>query len=91
MSTTSLLLNASYEPHAVIADRRAVVLLLAGLADVVEVGGTSFRSPSRTIQVPSVLRLRRYVNVPAAHRSAVLTNRTSDGSPALQGSGGGAP
>lgn len=74
MSTTSLLLNASYEPHAVIADRRAVVLLLAGLADIVEVGGASFRSPSLTVQVPSVLRLRRYVDVPAAHRSAALTN-----------------
>ncbi|MEP7200131.1 MAG: HNH endonuclease [Chloroflexota bacterium] len=69
-----LLLNITYEPIGVIAVRRAVALLLAGKAELVEaVAGKELRSPSRREPFPSVLRLRRYVNVP--RRGAVWSRR----------------
>ncbi len=71
----ALLLNASYEPHSVIRDRDAVVLCLTDLADPVEFSGREFHSPSCTVPVPSVLRLRRYISLPALHRSVVPTTR----------------
>ncbi len=62
---TVLLLNITYEPIGVIALRRAVNLLMANKAELVEVArGRQLRSPSHSQPLPSVLRLRRYVNVP---------------------------
>lgn len=59
-----LLLNASYEPLAVIPQRRAVSLLLrdrvdAATEDVIKVVGIS-----SSLNIPTVIRLRRYINVP---------------------------
>jgi len=71
----ALLLNASYEPHEVISDREAVVKSVMGHADVVEYSDSVFRSPSTTVVVPSVLRLRRYVVLPEQRRSILLTTR----------------
>jgi 5-methylcytosine-specific restriction endonuclease McrA len=69
-----LLLNITYEPIGVIAVRRAVNLLLSDKAEVVEVApGRMVRSPSRSEPCPSVLRLRRYVNVP--QRGAAWSRR----------------
>ncbi len=60
-----LLLNASYEPLRVIDLQRAMGLLFAGKVELVEpVRGRVVRSPSTTQPLPSVLRLRRYINVP---------------------------
>ena len=60
-----LLLNASFEPLAVVGLSRAVGLLMDGKVDVVEsVPGRELRSPSTRQPMPSVLRLRYYVNVP---------------------------
>jgi 5-methylcytosine-specific restriction endonuclease McrA len=61
---TVLLLNASYEPLAVIPQRRAVSLLLrdrvdAATEDVIKVAGIS-----SSLNIPTVVRLRRYINVP---------------------------
>lgn len=64
MPATALLLNASYEPLHVITVRRAVVLVLAGKADVVSEGEGSLHSARVTVPVPSVIRLRYYVKVP---------------------------
>jgi 5-methylcytosine-specific restriction endonuclease McrA len=61
-----LLLNASYEPLNVVSLQKAVNLLLRGCVEPVadaDVAGL-VRSPSTTLTVPAVLRLRRYVNVP---------------------------
>lgn len=69
----ALLLNASGEPLSVVRDRDAVVLVMAGLADAIEPSGRLFRSPSIAVPVPSVLQLRRYIPVPAHHRSVMLT------------------
>lgn len=75
MSGRALLLNASYEPHEVISVREAVIKSMMGHADVVEYSDNVFRSPSTTVVVPSVLRLRRYVVIPEKRRSIPLTTR----------------
>lgn len=63
-----LLLNASYEPLKIVGLPRAVGLLTAGKAELVEVmPGRELRSPGRRQPMPSVLRLRYYVNVPMRH------------------------
>ncbi|MBI4770766.1 MAG: HNH endonuclease [Chloroflexi bacterium] len=63
--TQILLLNASFEPLSVIGLERAVALWLEGKAELLEAApGRVLRSPSRAWPMPSVLRLRRYVNVP---------------------------
>src|SRR6185312_12864236 len=61
-----LLLNSTYEPLTALPMRRAVVMLICGKADVVhdDPSGPVIHSASRTIVVPSVIRLRSYVRVP---------------------------
>lgn len=59
-----LLLNASYEPLAVIPARRALSLLLRDRVDAVTDELVSITSPDRALDLPTVLRLRRYVNAP---------------------------
>jgi 5-methylcytosine-specific restriction endonuclease McrA len=59
-----LLLNASYEPLAVIPRRRAMSLLLRGRVDAVTEEMVAVQGISHTLRIPTVIRLRRYVNVP---------------------------
>lgn len=61
-----LLLNASFEPLAVVTAKRAVVLMLSGKAECVEAAfdGAAFHSENLTVPAPSVMRLSRYVHVP---------------------------
>lgn len=59
-----LLLNASFEPLAVVPLRRAVVLVLDEKADLIEARDRTLSGPSLTVPVPSVIRLRSYVRVP---------------------------
>ncbi len=73
MTTGVLLLNATYEPLRVIPVQRAVSLLLRGVAEGVEGVAARLRTPSTVFEVPSVLRLRYYVNVP--RRGAVWSRR----------------
>jgi 5-methylcytosine-specific restriction endonuclease McrA len=73
----TLLLNATYEPLAVVPIRRAVVLVLARKAEVVEHGEGELRSERERVRVPAVIRLTRYVKVPYRRkvpltRSAIL-------------------
>jgi len=68
-----LLLNASYEPMGVIPVRRAVSLLMRGVVDSVDGVAARLRTPSTVFEVPSVLRLRYYVNVP--RRGAMWSRR----------------
>lgn len=69
----SLVLNASYEPLSVVAERRALVLVMAQKASVVVTKDEVWRSESLAIEVPSVVRLNRYVKVP--YRRAVPVTR----------------
>jgi len=59
-----LLLNASYTPIRIVSIRRAVNLLIGGVAEAVEGVAARLRTPSTIFIVPSVIRLRYYVNVP---------------------------
>jgi 5-methylcytosine-specific restriction endonuclease McrA len=69
-----LLLNATFEPLAVVTAKRAVVLMLSGKAECVEASiDVAFHSENLTIVAPSVMRLSRYVRVP--YRRAVPMTR----------------
>jgi 5-methylcytosine-specific restriction endonuclease McrA len=69
----TLVLNAGYEPLAVVSFRRAIVLVLAGKATVVVDGPSPVVSGSLTLPRPSVILLARYVRVP--HGRAVPVSR----------------
>lgn len=59
-----LLLNFSYEPLGTVGVARAMCLALKGTIHVEEYDGTRvLRSPSAEFRVPSVIRLRAYINV----------------------------
>lgn len=73
MTTSVLLLNASYEPLAVIPRRRAISLLLRDCVDAAAEDNMTIRSALRTLEIPTVLRLRRYINAP---RRGVRWTRT---------------
>ncbi len=73
MATGVLLLNASYEPLRVVSVRRAVSLLMRGVVEGVDGVAARLRTPSTIFEVPSVLRLCYYVNVP--QRGATWSRR----------------
>ncbi|MFP5020212.1 HNH endonuclease [Pseudonocardia phyllosphaerae] len=70
-----LLLNASFEPLAVVTSKRAICLLLSGKAECLQeaLEGSAFHSENLELPAPSVLRLSRYVRVP--YRRAVPMTR----------------
>jgi 5-methylcytosine-specific restriction endonuclease McrA len=59
-----LLLNATYEPLCVVSSRRAIVLVLAGKAEPVDVSEVLCHAELVALPVPVVIRLTRYVRVP---------------------------
>lgn len=71
----ALVLNASYEPLSVVSARRALVLTLAGKAELVSASMDRCRSEHLNLDYPSVVRLRQYVKVPFRRRAAL--NRRS--------------
>ena len=67
-----LALNASFEPLTIIPARRAVRLGLDGKAEILEKDGARrFRSETRIVPCPAVIRLVRYVHVPRRFRRQV--------------------
>ena len=66
-----LVLNASYEPLNITSWRRAIVLMLKGKAESLEID--SKRMISHDIMLPTVIRLRQFVNIP--FREIPLTKR----------------
>ena len=59
-----LLLNSTYEPMRAIGWRRAVTLVWRQKVDVVSEYEVAVRSPSSTLTLPAVVRVRRYVRAP---------------------------
>jgi 5-methylcytosine-specific restriction endonuclease McrA len=59
-----LLLNATYEPLAVIPQRRAMSLLLRGGVDAATDETVNVSGVTSAISIPTVIRLRRYVHAP---------------------------
>ena len=60
----TLVLNAGYEPLAVVSFRRAVVLVLGGKATVLAAHADEVVSTSTRFVRPSVIILRRYIRAP---------------------------
>ena len=69
-----LVLNASYEPVHVCAVRRALVLIVKGVAAAEEAGEGLIRSPSQSFEVPSVIRLLKYRRIPRQVRAISRKN-----------------
>jgi len=74
MQEPVLVLNATFEPINVTAVRRALGLLLKGVAQAEELNHAEVHSPSRTIQVPSVIRLVAYRHIPQQTRALSRKN-----------------
>jgi 5-methylcytosine-specific restriction endonuclease McrA len=68
-----LVLNASYEPINICAARRALVLVLKGIASAEEESAGAVHSTRRTVKVPSVIRLLEYRRIP--HQTRALSRK----------------
>ncbi|MEQ1883438.1 MAG: HNH endonuclease [Bryobacteraceae bacterium] len=69
-----LVLNSSYEPINVCAARRALVLVLKGVAQPEEHSTSNIHSARQAIRVPSVIRLLEYRRIPVQARSLSRKN-----------------
>jgi 5-methylcytosine-specific restriction endonuclease McrA len=68
-----LVLNSSYEPINVCAARRALVLVLKGVAAAEEHANSHVHSARQAIRVPSVIRLLEYRRIP--HQTRALSRK----------------
>src|SRR5207237_384745 len=73
MHAPVLVLNASYEPINVCAARRAIVLVLKGVAMTEEENGHFLHAARLAIRVPSVIRLLEYRRIP--HQTRALSRK----------------
>lgn len=73
MLSPVLVLNASYEPINVCAARRAIVLVLKGVAMTEEINGNVLHSSRLAVRVPSVIRLLEYRRIP--HQTRALSRK----------------
>jgi 5-methylcytosine-specific restriction endonuclease McrA len=69
-----LVLNASYEPINVCAARRALVLVLKGVASTEEHACSHVHTARQAISLPSVIRLLEYRRIPHQPRSLSRKN-----------------
>tara|TARA_Y100001968_G_C19449874_1_gene767818 strand:- start:4866 stop:5411 length:546 start_codon:yes stop_codon:yes gene_type:complete len=67
-----LVLNASYEPLNITTWRRATVLTLKGKAETLE--EDSSQALTRSLMLPTVIRLRYFVHVPFRHLPLTRNN-----------------
>src|SRR5258708_22414418 len=74
MQEPVLVLNATYEPINVTAVRRAMVLLLKGVAQAEEVHNAEVHSAANAHKVPSVIRLLAYRHIPQQSRALSRKN-----------------
>ncbi|MFB3778848.1 MAG: HNH endonuclease [Bryobacteraceae bacterium] len=68
-----LVLNASYEPINICAARRAIVLVLKGVATAEEQSHITVRSAVQSVRLPSVIRLLGYRRIP--HQTRALSRK----------------
>src|SRR6202521_3330443 len=74
MQEPVLVLNATFEPINVTAVRRAMVLLLKGVAQAEELHHREIHSTSRAMKIPSVIRLLAYRHIPQQTRALSRKN-----------------
>ncbi|MFN3324853.1 MAG: HNH endonuclease [Bryobacteraceae bacterium] len=68
-----LVLNASYEPINICAARRAIVLVLKGVASAEEHSLSFVQSARQALRLPSVIRLLEYRRIP--HQTRALSRK----------------
>ncbi len=68
-----LVLNATYEPINVTAARRALVLVLKGVATTEEADGAVIHSARVALRIPSVIRLTEFRRIP--HQVRALSRK----------------
>jgi len=73
MTTPVLVLNASYEPINICGARRALVLVLKGVARTEEQQGDMLHAARMNIAMPSVIRLIEYRRIP--HQTRALSRK----------------
>src|ERR1700761_4123935 len=73
MQTPVLVLNASYEPINICGARRALVLVLKGVARTEEEQGMELHSARLRMSLPSVIRLLEYRRIP--HQTRALSRK----------------
>ncbi len=59
----TLVLNAGYEPMQLVNWQRAICLVISQKAEIVAEYDQTIRSVSKTFSLPSVVRLKRYVQI----------------------------
>ncbi len=69
-----LVLNASYEPINICAVRRALILILKGVAAPEEFSSNLLHSARQAMKLPSVIRLLEYRRIPHQSRSLSRKN-----------------
>jgi 5-methylcytosine-specific restriction endonuclease McrA len=74
MHAPVLVLNATYEPINICAARRALVLVLKGVARAEENQPRFIKSPSMTMSIPSVIRLLEFRHIPRQSRALSRKN-----------------
>jgi 5-methylcytosine-specific restriction endonuclease McrA len=74
MQAPVLVLNATFEPINVTAVRRALVLMLKGVAQAEETNASSVHSTQKSMHVPSVIRLLSYRHIPQQSRALSRKN-----------------
>ena len=73
MQTPVLVLNASYEPINICGARRALVLVLKGVARTEEEQGAVLHAARMRMAMPSVIRLLEYRRIP--HQTRALSRK----------------
>src|SRR5271169_2890952 len=73
MQSPVLVLNASYEPINICGARRALVLVLKGVARTEEEQGAMLHAARMRVAMPSVIRLLEYRRIP--HQTRALSRK----------------
>ena len=74
MNGRVLVLNSTYEPINVCTTRRAIVLIMKGIARTEEKQEQIYRSARASMHIPSVIRLTEYVHIPFERKSLSRKN-----------------
>lgn len=61
-STGVLILNSGYEPLKVVSWQKALILWFQDKVDILEYHAVHVRSATKSFRLPSVIRLRKYIN-----------------------------
>lgn len=75
MTRRALVVGLDYRPLKIISAEKAVSHYLMDKLDVVEYSDVVYRSPSISVIVPSVLRAKKWVDLPERERSILLITK----------------